>query len=103
MLSGRNKSIGCAAAWVTVARVSESEYPFHPVGQFYRVRAGHLWCQMCSGLTNLSLSVSSGRYCTSVIVGSSVYSNTLATIFTHYPTVWTVKRSVFGTRGLAVL
>ncbi len=78
-------------------------YPFHPVGQFYRVRAGHLWCQMCSSLTNLNLSVSSGSYCTSLIVGSGVYSNTLATLFTHYPTVWKVKCSVVGTRVLAVL
>ncbi len=29
--------------------------------------------------------------------------NTLATLFTHYPTVWTVKCSVVGTRVLAVL
>ncbi len=40
--SGWNQIIGCAVAWVTIARDSESEYPFHPVGQFYRVRAGHL-------------------------------------------------------------
>ncbi len=103
VFSGRNKSIGCAVAWVTIARDSESEYLFHPVGQIYRVRAGHLWCQMCSSLTNLSLSVSSGSCCASVIVGSRVYSNTLATLFTHYPTVWTVKCSVVGTRVLAVL
>ncbi len=31
------------------------------------------------------------------------YGNTLADVYTHYPTVWTVKRSVFGTRVLAVL
>ncbi len=31
-ISGRNKSIGCAVGWVTIARDSESEYPFHPVG-----------------------------------------------------------------------
>ncbi len=47
VLSGRNQSTGCAVAWVTVARVSESEYPFHPVGQFYRVLAGHL-CVICA-------------------------------------------------------
>ncbi len=51
----------------------------------------------------MSLSVSSGSYCTSIIVGSTVYSNTLATLFTHYPTVWAVKCSVVGTRVLAVL
>ncbi len=32
MFSGGNESIGCAVAWVTTARDSESEYPFHPVG-----------------------------------------------------------------------
>ncbi len=103
MFSGRNLSIGCAVAWVTIARDSESEYPFHPVGQFHRVRAGHLWCQMCLSLTNLSLSVSKSSYCTSFIVGPRVYSNTLAALFTQYPTVWTVKCSVVGTRVLAVL
>ncbi len=103
MFSGRNQSIGCAVAWVIIARDFESEYPFHPVGQFYRVREGHLWCQMCSSLTKLSLSVGSGSYCTSIIVGSREYSNTLATLFTHYPTVWAVKCSVVGTRVLAVL
>ncbi len=82
MFSGRNQSIGCAVAWVTIARDSESEYIFHPVGQFYRVRAGHIWCQMCSSLTNLSLSVSSGSYCTSVITRSRIYSNTL--VLTYY-------------------
>ncbi len=100
---GRNQSIGRAVTWVIIARDSESEYPFHPVGQFYRVRAGHLWCQICSSLTNLSLSISSGSYCTSKIVGSRVYSNTFATLLTHYPTVWAVKCSVVGTRVLAVL
>ncbi len=103
VFSGRNQSIGCAVTWVINARDSESEYPFHPVGQVYRVRAGHLWCQICSSLTNLSLSVSSGSYCTSKIAGSRVYSNTLATLFTHYPTVWAVKCSVVGTKVLAVL
>ncbi len=103
MFSGRNQSIGCAVAWVTKARNSESEYPFHCVGTFYRVRAGHLWCQMCSSLTNLNFSVSGSSYCTSIIVGSRDYSNALATLFTHYPTVWAVKCSVVGTRVLAVL
>ncbi len=103
VLSGRNQSIGCDVAWVTIARNSESKYPFHPVKQFYRVRAGHLWCQKCPSLTNLSLNVSSGSYCTSIIVGSRVYSNTIATLFTHYPTVWAVKGSVVGTKVLAVL
>ncbi len=103
MFSSRNQRIGSAVAWVTVARDSESEYPFYLAGQFYRVRAGHLWFQMCSSLTNLSLSVSSGSYCTRVIVGSRVYSNTPATLFTHNPTVCTAKCSVVGTRVLAVL
>ncbi len=43
MFSGRNQSIGCAVAWVIIARDSESEYPFHPIGQFNRVRAGHFF------------------------------------------------------------
>ncbi len=81
VFSGRNQSNGCAVAWVTIARDSESEYTFQPVGQLYRVRAGYSWRQMCSSLTNLSLSVSSGSYCTGAIVGSRVYSNTLATFF----------------------
>ncbi len=34
---------------------------------------------------------------------SRVYSNILATFFTHYPAVWTVKCSVVETRVLAVL
>ncbi len=42
-------------------------------------------------------------YCSSVIVGSRVYSNTLATLFADYPTEWTVKRAVVGTSVLAVL
>ncbi len=33
-LSGRNQSIGCALVWVPIARDSESNYPFYPVGQF---------------------------------------------------------------------
>ncbi len=32
VFSGRNKSIGCAVAWVTIARDSESEYPFLSCG-----------------------------------------------------------------------
>ncbi len=43
-----------------------------------------------TSLTNLRLSVS---YCASAIVGSSVNGSTLATLFTHFPTEWTVKRS----------
>ncbi len=35
--SDRNQSIGCALAGVTIARDSESDYPFHPVGQFRRI------------------------------------------------------------------
>ncbi len=103
MFRGRNQSIGCALAWVITAHDSESECPFYPVGQFCRICAGHLWCQMGSSLRNLSLGVSSGSYCKSIIVGSRVYGNTLATWFAHYPTVWTVERSVAGTRVLAVL
>ncbi len=72
MDSGRNQSVGFAVAWVTIARHSESAYPFNPEEQFHRICAGHLWCQMCSSLTNLNLSVSSGSYCTSEIVGSRV-------------------------------
>ncbi len=30
--SGRNQSIGCDVAWVTIARASESGYPFNLVG-----------------------------------------------------------------------
>ncbi len=41
-------------------------------------------------------------YSASSIVGSRVYGNPLATLFTHYPTVWTVKSSVLGTSVLAV-
>ncbi len=44
--------------------------------------------------------VGSGSNCTSAIVGSRVYGNTLATLFAHYPNVWTVERSVVGTRVL---
>ncbi len=61
---------------------------------------GVIWSQI---LKKLSLSVGSGSYCTSAIVGSRVYGNTLATLFTHYPTVWIVERSVVETRVLAVL
>ncbi len=43
MFSGGNQSAGCAEVWATIARDSESEYPFQPVGQFYRSRAGHLF------------------------------------------------------------
>ncbi len=71
-LSVQNQGVGCALAWVTIARDSESDYPFYPVVQFRRIRAEHLWCQISSSLTNLGLSVSSGSYCTSEIVGSRV-------------------------------
>ncbi len=37
----RNQGVGCALAWVTIARDSESDYPFYPVVQFRRIRAGH--------------------------------------------------------------
>ncbi len=71
-LSVRNQGAGCALAWVTISRDSESDYPFYPVVQFCRIRAGHLWCQISSSLTKLSLSVSSGSYCTSETVGSRI-------------------------------
>ncbi len=99
VFSGRNQSIDCALAWVTITRGSESEYPFHPVGQFYRVRAGHLWCQACSSLTNLSLRVSSGSYCTSLIVGSRVYSNTCYLI---YSLSHCVESEVFSDRDQSI-
>ncbi len=100
--SGRNQSIGCALAWVTIARDSESAYSFNPVGQFRRICARHLKCRISSILTKLNLSVSSGSYCASSIVGSRVYGNPLATLFTYCPIVWTVKSPVVGTRVLAV-
>ncbi len=43
MFSSRNQSIGCAVAWVIIARDSESEYPFYLVGQFCGIWAGHLF------------------------------------------------------------
>ncbi len=101
--SGPNQSIGCALAWVTLACDSESEYPFYPVGQFRKMCTGHLRCRFGSSLTSLRLSVSSGSYCKSAIFGPRVYGNTLATLFTHYPIVWAVKRSVVRIRVLAVL
>ncbi len=72
-------------------------------GQFHRICAWHLKCRIGSSLTKMSLSINRGRYCTSSIVGSRVYGYPLATSFTHYPIVWTVKSSVVGTRVLAVL
>ncbi len=41
MFSGPDKNIGCALSWVIIARDSESEYPFYPVGQLCRICAGH--------------------------------------------------------------
>ncbi len=70
--SVRNRGVGCPLAWVTIARDPESDCPFYFVVQFRRIRAGHLWCQISSGSTKLRLSVSSGSYCTSIIVGSRV-------------------------------
>ncbi len=35
--SDRNQSIGCALAWVIIARDSESEHPFYRVGQDLRM------------------------------------------------------------------
>ncbi len=86
IFSVRNQGVGCALAWVTIARDSESDYPFYPVVQFRRVRAGHLWCQISSGSTKLSLNVNSGSYCTSIIVGSRVMVNTCCLIYSllHY-------------------
>ncbi len=49
------------------------------------------------------LSVRSGSYCTSAIVGPMVYGNVRATLFTYYPMGWTVKLSVVGTGILAEL
>ncbi len=49
----------------------------------------------------MSLIVSSDSYCTSAIVGSRVYGNTLAALFTHYPIVRTMKHSAVGIRVLA--
>ncbi len=66
----RNQGVGCALAWVTIVRDFESDYPFYPVVQFRRICAGHLWCQISSSLTKLSLSASSGSYCTCELVGS---------------------------------
>ncbi len=88
---------------ITVARDSVFEHSFYPVGQFRRISAGHLWSQVGLSLRYLSLCVNSGCYCTNVIVGSRVYGNTLATLFTHYPIVRTMKRPVVGTNVLAVL
>ncbi len=79
-----------------VARDSAFDYPFHPVGQFRTIFAGHLRCQTGSRSTKLSLSVSSGSYCPSAIFGSRVYGYPIATLFTHYPIVWTVKSSAVG-------
>ncbi len=39
--SVRNQGVGCALAWVTIARDSESDYPFYPVVQFRRIFADH--------------------------------------------------------------
>ncbi len=39
--SGRNQSIGCAVARVTIVGDSESDYPFNPEGQFRMICAGH--------------------------------------------------------------
>ncbi len=47
--------------------------------------------------------VCSGSYWTSAIAGPTVKGYTRAKLFTHYPIVWTVKRSVVGTKVLAVL
>ncbi len=37
----RNRGVGCALAWVTIARDSESDYPFYPVVQFRSTCAVH--------------------------------------------------------------
>ncbi len=33
--------VGCSLAWVTIARDAEPNYPFFPVVQFRRIRAGY--------------------------------------------------------------
>ncbi len=43
VFSGQNQSIGCAVAWVTIARGSETEYPFYLVGRFCRIWEGHIF------------------------------------------------------------
>ncbi len=98
MFSGRNKSIGCAVAWVTKARDSESGYPFYPVVQFCRIRAGHLWSQISSSLTKLSLSISNGSYCTCIIVGSKVVVTHLLPYIVTFPLCgqWTIQCSEPG-------
>ncbi len=68
----RNRGVGCALAWVNIARDSESDHPFYPVVQFRTILAGHLWCQISSGSIKSSLIASSGSYCTRIIVGSRV-------------------------------
>ncbi len=101
--SERIQSIGCDLEWVTIGRDSEAEHLFYPVRQFRRICTGYLWRQIGSILTNLSLRVSSGCYCTSTIVGSRVYGNTLSRLLTHSRIVWTVKSSTVRTSVLAVL
>ncbi len=94
--SGRNQSIGCALAWVTIVCDCETEHPPYHVEQFPRICAGHLWSQIGSSLTNLTLSVSSGSYCTSVIVGFSFYGKKLLPYFQTIPLcgLWNVQRSI---------
>ncbi len=40
-LSVRKENIGCALAWVTKTRRSESKHPFYPVGELTRICTGH--------------------------------------------------------------
>ncbi len=40
--SVRNQGVGCDLAWVTIARDSESDYPFYPVVQFSQDLCGSL-------------------------------------------------------------
>ncbi len=51
---------------------SLKKFIFNFVVQFRRIRAEHLWCQISSSSTKLSLSASNGSYCTRIIVGSRV-------------------------------
>ncbi len=62
--SVRNQGVGCALAWVTIARDSESDYPFKSCGAISQDLCRTLRCPIGSTLTKLSLSFSSGCYCT---------------------------------------
>ncbi len=59
--------------------LSKAQYAFTKTK--VRVIWGECALKVGSSLTNLSLSVSSGSYCPSAIVGPRVYGNTLVTLF----------------------